>query len=228
MKKPLHCVLLIILGWSAGSSRNQPRQALLHRAAYQMAVPRQESDLSVSVEVVKQSYCHVDLDSFSVKMDVKLRFTNVAGQPVILARQTRTPRIIRVSKSVEAARKGILEYEPNIDEFTREAPTVPKFGDVPDSRRFIVLKPGESYEVTVPSGVFGTMRPTSGRGLLARGTYLLQLGVSTWPYPSTPEEVRKLQARWRGVGHLASGVVYSDFVPFTIPDKFNNPRCLGS
>src|SRR5689334_1177249 len=143
---------------------------------------RHQGDLSVSLEIVKQSYCHVDLDSFSVKMDVKVRFKNVANQPVILSRQIKSPRIIRVSKSVEAAKNGNVEYEPHIDEFTREIPSLPKFGNLPDAHRFIVLKPGESYEVTVPSGVFGTMKPAGGRGLLARGTHVLQLGVSTWPY----------------------------------------------
>jgi hypothetical protein len=51
--------------------------------------------------------------------------------------------------------------------------------------RFVVLAPGEKFETTVRTGVFGadgTSKNRSGNGLLAQGSYVLQIGISTWPY----------------------------------------------
>jgi len=187
-----------------------------------------EENLAVTIRVVGQKYCHVDLESFSVLMKVKLRFVNVSDRPVILSRQVRSPGIIRVAASVEAAKMGEFEYAPNVDAFTKESPSVPSFGDSPDPGLFVVLAPGGAYEATVPSGVFGTTKPVGGHGLLPAVTHVLQLGVSTWPYSTSPIETRRLRAAWSGFGQLATGIVYSGFVPFAIPKKFENPPCGGS
>jgi len=184
--------------------------------------------LAVSAQVVGQNYCHVDLESFAVRMSVKLRFVNVSDRPVILWRKIESPSIVRVAPSVEAGEAGEFEYAPNVDMFTKEAPSRPSFAESPDAKLFVVLAPGGAYKATVPSGVFGTMKPVGGRGLLARGAHVLQLGVSTWPYSSPPDEVRRLAAAWSRYGHLATGIVYSGFIPFTIPKKFKNPPCGGS
>ena len=36
---------------------------------------------------------------------------------------------------------------------------------------------------------------------------------------------QELKQRWIKYGDLATGLVYSDVAPFTLPEHFKNPRC---
>jgi hypothetical protein len=220
MKKVIWAILLVALGCSVGHGQKPPSQTPSGQVD-------QEKDLSVTGEVANQTYCHSDSNSFDVQMVVELRFTNTSKEPVILPREIKSPEIIRVSKNVEAAKEGIFEYDPNMDEFARPPRHLPKFGPSPDSERFVVLEPGETYRARVVSGVVAAVNPSGGRGLLAAGAHVLQLGISTWPYPNRPKEIHKLRAEWHRIGHLETDTVYSDFFPLNIPERPNNPRCPG-
>lgn len=192
----------------------------------------QDRDLSLRAEIIKQSYCHVDDESFSVRIDIRLRFANVSDHSVVLSKRIEKPPIVRVAKNVEDAVSGDFEYDPHPDYFTSELPRSPRFGEKPDAKYFVTLAPGNSYEVRSSSGVIGATsaaRAHRGSGLLAQGTHVLQLGVGTWPYEwpyfESSTDVKQLSERWSKYGHLANGLIYSDFVSFTIPDKFDNPPC---
>jgi hypothetical protein len=58
---------------------------------------------------------------------------------------------------------------------------------------------------------------------------MLQVGVYTWPYELPYFDVKtnsqELKQSWIKYGDLATGLVYSDFAPFTLPEHFKNPRC---
>ena len=139
----------------------------------------------LSAEIVNQSYCHVDDESFSVRLLIKLRFTNVSDHRVILAKLVESPLLVRAAKSGQDAEKGNLEYGPNVDYFPTELPASPRFGEKPDVEHFIILAPHESYEATVISGVVGAAvadKAREGSGLLAKGKHVLKFGVGTWPY----------------------------------------------
>jgi hypothetical protein len=195
----------------------------------------QKRDLSVKAEIITQSYCDVDEESFTVRMDIKLRFTNVSEHPVILAKRVENPPIVRAARTIENAEKGDFEYDPNVDYFPTELPPSPRFGEKPDEEHFITLAPEQSYEARVVSGVFGATvaaKARKGAGLLAKGSHVLQLGVGVWPYQwpyfASSTDVKELSERWIKYGHLASGFVYSDFVAFAIPDTFDNPPCKAA
>jgi len=181
--------------------------------------------LQASAEILDQRYCHSDNDSFSVLMKIRLKFRNASDHRIILARGIQSPGIIHVAKTVEDAQNKRFEYSPAIDRFTKEAVPSPSFGDSPGQKDFTILAAGESYETTVPSGVFGTMKKTSSHGLISRGMHVIQFGVSTWPFPTTPEEVIQLRAKWKDFGYLESDIVNTAFLTFGIPEKFVNPRC---
>jgi hypothetical protein len=111
-------------------------------------------------------------------------------------------------------------------------PDAPPFGPAPDPKLFILLAPRQSFETEVQASVVGASdagKPIKGSGLLARGSYVLQVGVSTWPYDwpdfSSKTDAQELKQRWNQYGHLAMGLVYSDVAPFTLPVRFENPRC---
>lgn len=190
------------------------------------------NDLSLNAEVFNQTYCHVDLDTFSVQMLIKLRFTNVSDHNVILSRRIESPAIVRVAKTVQDAQSGTFEYNPTIDYFPHKISAGPRFAKNPDSRLFITLSPKESYETTVTTAVVGAVdksRVPKMRGLLDKGSHVLQLGVSTWPYQwphfKTSADSQDLAKRWRPVGHLVTSTLFSDFAHFIIPDVFQNPQC---
>lgn len=180
--------------------------------------------LAATATILSQKYCHVDATSFSVLMKVKVRLTNASDQPVIVSRKIGSPGLVRVARTTEAGEAGRFEYAPNVDTFVKENPPHPAFGDAPSLKNFIVLLRGETYEVKISTGVFGTKQTSSGHGLISRGPHVLQLGISTWPYYGYGD-IDSLRKKWSRFGSLQSGVVYTNFILFKIPQEFANPPC---
>jgi hypothetical protein len=196
------------------------------------AAPQAEDLLSVHAEVVAQSYCHNYDDMFSVFMDLKLHFSNLSGHAVILSRKIESPNIVRAARDAEAGKNGVFLYSPDPHFTVAKLPKSPSFRSIPDSKLFVILKPGESFDGLVHSGVLGAKGEATGtpvNGLLSHGSYVLQVGVSTWPYEwpyfEAATDSQMLKQRWAKYGELSTGLVYSDFVPFVIPEHFKNPRC---
>jgi hypothetical protein len=196
------------------------------------AAPRAGNLLSVHAEVVAQTYCHVDDQAFTVFMDLKLHFTNLSDHAVILSRKIESPNIVRAARDAEAGKNGAFLYSPDPHFAVAELPKSPSFQSVPNSKLFVILKAGESFDSLVHSGVLGAKGKATGRpvyGLLSNGSYVLQVGVSTWPYKwpyfDAETDSEELKQRWAKYGELSTGLVYSDFVPFVIPEHFKNPRC---
>jgi len=183
----------------------------------------QDSDLTVNLKIISQKYCHNDNVSFSVLMEVRLRFTNKSNNPVILSRWIINPLIVRVAKTPDLGSFGVFEdnaiYEGEVGK------PYPHFGGHPDAKKFIVLSPGDSYDTIVQSGVVGKNSPIPEYGMVTKGTHYLQLGISTWAYLTSPREKSDLASAWSHFGKLATGIVYSEYVPFVIPENFSNPRC---
>lgn len=192
---------------------------------------RIENEVSLRIEVVGQSYCHVDDESFSARLGLRLRFTNSSDHSVILARKLVPPEVVRVARDADAGHKGDFLYAPNPDYFVNKLPNAPRFGDAPDPKLFVVLSPGESFETVGTSGVFGANDVAKAHrgGLLAKGSYVLQVGVTTWPYdwPNYTSKVtsQELRKRWLKYGNLVAGLVYSNFAQFNLPEHFENPPC---
>jgi hypothetical protein len=194
--------------------------------------PHAENLLSVHAAVMAQTYCHVDDQTFTVSMDVKLRFTNRSGHAVILSRRIESPSVVRAARDALAAENGSFLYSPDPHFTVTELPSSPSFGDKPDSALFIILSPAGSFETVVHSGVLAGKSDApikEGSGFLTKGSYVLQVAVSTWPYQwpyfDAVTDSQTLKERWTGYGQLSTGLVFSDFAPFTIPEHFKNPRC---
>lgn len=191
-----------------------------------------EKRLSVSARIVKQSYCHNDDEVVSIRMQVALRFTNTSENPVILAKLIESPPIVRAAMNAESAERADFESDPIFDFFPTKLPDAPQFGKSPDPKYFVVLAPQETYETTVDSGVFGWTGASQARkesGLLPKGDHVVQFGVGVWPYdwPYFARHITsdQLSKKWRKYGYLAHGFAYTNFVPFTIPEHFDNPFC---
>jgi hypothetical protein len=224
-------VLMIVLSF-VGSSGFSPSINSQHSQDEQEIAKRGEKSLTVHAEVIRQAYCHVDDEGFSASLDLRLRFTNASQRSVILSRKIEPPSIVRIARSVESAANSDFLYAPDSHFAVAEIPDSPSFGEMPDPKLFILLASGESFETVVPTAVFGINDPAKarkGNGLLATGSYLIQVGVFTWPYEwpyfSAKSDPSELKERWNQYGTLATGLVYSDLAPFTLPRHFKNPRC---
>jgi hypothetical protein len=220
------CLVLVALGTSPRFSQNRTPESAGE------AKLKVDDTLKIEAKVVGQKYCHVDSETFSVLLSLKIKFTNVSDHPVILARKIVDPPIVHVAQSIETAEKGEFEYDPNYDYFPQELPVPPRFGDAPDAKHFVVLSRTETYEAMTSTYVVGAFAVSfaNKRGpFLEKGSHVLQVGVEVWPYQwphfRSDGNTHDLELRWETYGHLANGIVYSDFVPFTIPDQFENPQC---
>jgi hypothetical protein len=223
-KIPLLLLLISVLGvpHEAGAQQDQDGASLREQAG---------KLVTVHAEVLRQSYCHVDDEAFTAFLDLRLQFTNFSHNSVILARKIEVP-IVRVARNAEAGQRNEFLFAPDPHFAVADVPDAPPFGEAPDPRIFAVLTAGKTFETVVQSGVLGAndaAKATKGSGLLAKGSYVLQVGAFTWPYQwpwfssnAKPQDVRQ---RWSKYGELISGLVYSDFAPFTLPEHFKNPRC---
>jgi hypothetical protein len=162
----------------------------------------------------------------------KIKFTNVSDHPVILARKIVDPPILRAAQSIETAEKGEFEYDPNDDYFPQELPVPPRFGDSPDAKHFVVLSRTETDEAMTSTYVIGALVASlaTKRGpFWEKGSHAPQVGVEVCPYQwshfRSDGNTHDLELWRETYGHLANGIAYSDFAPFTIPDQFENPSC---
>ena len=191
-----------------------------------------ENSLVAHIEIARQTYCHVDDESFGANIDLKLRLTNASDRTVILARKIEPPGIIRVARDAEAAQRNEFLFNPDILLGpVAELPPAPVFGKTPNPKLFVLLRKGESFETTTQTAVFAiedSAKPQP--GMLGKGaSYLLQVGFWTWPYQypyfDSKTETPELKRRWSSLGDLSAGILYSDFVSFTLPQQIENPPC---
>jgi hypothetical protein len=180
--------------------------------------------LTAFIAINSQDYCHVDDDSFSVRMEVNVKLTNVSSRPVILSKRIENPEIMRIASDIESARRGDFESAPNSDRFVSENSPIASFGETPDEERFVVLEPSKSYDTQIVATVFASKRSIPQPGLIGTGRHLLQVAISTWPYRDY-KNLSELERKWLTIGDLASGLIYTNFAEFRIPTKFKNPQC---
>jgi hypothetical protein len=209
-----------ILGLSSGADAQEPRGG--------GAPP--EKLLSVHMEIIDQSYCQVDDQIFGVLMDLRLRFINVSSVPVILSRRIGSKTIVDVAPDVKAGKNMNFLYSNYVsserDRLGDDAHLAPSFNDTPDSTLFVILAPSESFETVIFPGLLRSKGEVNGliEGRLSKGSYVLQVDVSTWPYVGLHSEEERLAERWAKFGKLATGSVRSDFASFTIPEHFKKNR----
>jgi hypothetical protein len=161
------------------------------------------------------------------KLNLRLRCTNSSGHTVILAGKFESPSIVRAARNTDAANRREFDYAPDVHSLLAEVPPeAPPFGETHDPKLFVMLATGESLDVLVQTSVFALTNPpkgTKGGGLLSKGSYVLQVGIHTWPYDwpnfTSKTDLQRLRQRWIKYGELATGLVDSDFAPFTLPER---------
>ena len=141
-----------------------------------------EKLLAAHVEVVNQSYCHVDDESFVAFLNLRLQLINSSDHPVILSRKIEPPLVVRAARDLQSGEKGEFIFAPEAHFTVARLPKGPSFGDAPDMKLLVLLAPKEKFETVVPAEVFGANDAAKSYGFLAKASCVLQVGVSTWPY----------------------------------------------
>ena len=184
--------------------------------------------LQVEVHLLDQSYCRGDDELFVASLRFKAVFVNVLREKIILARQVENPLTQRVAAINERGGVGELEYEFSWTPvyLTEHGQS---FAAKPDSERFVVLEPGDSYETAVQAGVMVRQEGavTLSSDAIAIGTsHYLQLNVPTWPYvPMPTAQLEGLRERWAPYGYLATEPAMSEWVRIAIPEDASPEDC---
>lgn len=179
--------------------------------------------VSVHAEVVRQAYCPIDGDFFSVRLSLKLRFTNQSSENVILIRRFEDPLIIRGAKDPDAFSRADFEFNPSFDVYRPKRRGKRRFGKAPDDNKFVILSPGKSYDTLAQDSFAASRRPTA--GFLASGEHVMQIGVTTWPLKFQQADPATTREQWVRFGKLETETVYSDLVPLHIPEMASATGC---
>ena len=108
--------------------------------------------LEARATIDSMKYCQGDPHTFTVYLKLRLVLLNRSSSPVIISRMVKIPAI-RVSKTAQDATAGKFLYDPAAYEISVAPLKAAKFGPKPNPDIFVVLNPGEKYEVSEWSGV---------------------------------------------------------------------------
>jgi hypothetical protein len=186
---------------------------------------RDEVPIRVTTTVLSQRYCKEPGSDVStnLRMRLRLRYTNVGTQPLILYKHENTVfrEMISRDPSAAAARKYVWDFSLTV---VNEGKNAIVDTSVPSSS-FIVLRPAQVFDAEAEVTIFvrgGAGVGNDSDGLLP-GDYILQVSVSTWP---DSEPLGKLlRTRWQNIGLLWFHDLTSEPMLFRIEKKQELEKC---
>src|SRR5260370_40433986 len=154
--------------------------------------------LELTVEVVAQNYCAASSSAAELQMNLRLRYTNVGNERLILYKG----HDLFYQTKIRSKPGG--EYKPyevvflNARYFDEEHESIDQSAP---SKVFVVLSPGGAFTREMTVGI-GVVNDEASRGNFAvpPGSHTLQLIVSTW-YKSRPL-AQRLRQQWQRKGLL--------------------------
>lgn len=180
--------------------------------------PNAPSDVEVRAEVTSQGFCSGAL-SEGLELRLRLRIINLSETSVIVARPPGLINDAEVAVDAAAGNRGEfeskLEWTPGVgDEENRH------FGRRP-SPSFLVLRASESKDIDVVAGLSVSRRDaTKGRPIREGTTHVLRVPLP-WYFPFnrlTKPEFAKLEKRWQPWGRIVTGVGFTNWVSFIVPE----------
>ncbi|MCP9496802.1 MAG: hypothetical protein MSG64_20385 [Pyrinomonadaceae bacterium MAG19_C2-C3] len=188
-------------------------------ARTQPSISRQNSPLRLSTSIVSQKYCAGDAELDSLQTELRLCYTNVGQQPLILYKGSNNISRVMVSRSAAEAAAGRFEANGSVTSIT-DGSHAETEGAVP-GEAFIVLPPGASYQTEADIAVLVARGDTSKvAGAVAAGEYVLQVEVPTWS--ESDDLAKKLRHRWRQSGFLW----YDPLTSIPMPLKVEKQRAV--
>jgi hypothetical protein len=178
--------------------------------------------LVIKADMLSQQYCANNPNMTTLRLRLRLRYTNAGVQKLILYRgddlfyqaRIRAARAEAGARPYEIAVLNARYLEVEDEPVEQPAP----------NKLFVILQPGASFEAETTVGVGVVPRSAArDRHAIFEGEHTLQLIVSTWY--RTPALAEKLRERWQRKGFLWSNPVASDPITFRAVRPPSPPPC---
>ena len=193
--------------------------------AFERAKSVQETPpLRLTMSLISSRYCREPGSDTSVNLRLKLRlrYTNVGQQPLILYKYDNT--ILRTMVSRDPADASNQRYVWDMSSTTVTGGKDVRTESAVPGTSFSVLTSGQYYEAEQETTVFvrGKSNGNESDGL-APGKYFLEVIVGTWP--ESLDLANLLRDRWQANGLLWSNALKSETMAFTIDGKRKEVNC---
>jgi hypothetical protein len=198
-----------------------PAMMLLLLFSFVMA-QGQERELELTVSIRGQQSCMVSANLDSLRLTLRLRYTNVGRRKLILYKGNRLFFQIFISRGQAGVEARSSELRTTHSRFFDEQPE--KIVASAPGSVFTTLSPGASYEteqlISVPVARDGVGRFNVSIGA---GEHLLNVAASTW-YESK-KLADDLRERWRTNGYLWTDPLLSNGVAFVVDENRSAAAC---
>jgi hypothetical protein len=166
--------------------------------------------LQLTVAIVSQSYCAVTSDSSALEMKLRLRYTNVGNQKLILYRGHDLFFQTKLRSALGNAAGPYEVWFVNSRYFDEELEPIDQASP---GKVFLTLPPGAVYEreMMISIGLVSE-KVERGNSTIRNGEHTLQLIVSTWY--KTRALAQKLREQWHRKGLLWSDALVSSPISF--------------
>lgn len=181
---------------------------------------RRSASLQLSTSIIGQQYCKGDDELDVLQIQLRLRYTNLSQQPLILYKGSTLIYRQMISRNVEAALAA--DYELASSNLVYEEGAA-KIGGAQPGKLFVILQPSGSFETTTLVAIPATHGAVKISGAVVTGEHVLQVRVSTWP--ESESLAGKLRARWRKRGYLWTDAVVSSPMTFTVEKNRPTVTC---
>ncbi len=182
----------------------------------------QESPLQLTVKIVGSEYCAADSELDSLRLKVRLIYTNRGKQQLILYKGT--PLVSRIIISRNAADAAAKRFEVNSSLTQLTSAGSKCYQGAAPNRCFILLPPNASFEAETVIGTFvvrGDAREIA--GAVKSGNHVLQVEVITWH--ESDDMAKNLRARWLRYGLLWYEPITSAPAPLAVQQQRNVVDC---
>ena len=206
----LHVVILFLWLSSIATVATQPKP------------PNQP--LQLTAKMVSQSYCAVTPDASALEMKLRLLYTNVGNQKLILYRGHDFFFQTKIRSAPGNAAGPYEVWFVNSRYFDEE---VEPIDQASPGKVFLTLSPGAVFEreMLISIGVVSE-KVERGNSTIRNGDHTLQLLVSTWY--KTRALAQKLREQWLRKGLLWSDVLTSSPISFVAQTPRLMARCKSS
>jgi hypothetical protein len=175
--------------------------------------PQGRPPLQLTTSIVNQRYCAGDEDLDSLQLELRLCYTNIGRQPLILYKGSNNISCVMASHNAEDAAAGRFEANGSVTTVTAESHV--EIEAAAPGEMFLVLPPGASYETEAEVSVLVARGGVSQvAGAVTAGEYVLQVKVPTWT--ESDDLAKKLRRRWRQGGFLWFEPITATPMPFRV------------
>ncbi|HKW76283.1 MAG TPA: hypothetical protein VJN64_12215 [Terriglobales bacterium] len=183
-----------------------------------------DSKLELVAAVKHARFCEGDRDTYSAHLLLSLRYINSGKRAAILYRSQHPIEITRatIAQNLPSLHNNRYETTLRYDQFIEppSAPDTPR----PDPRKFKVIAPGSSFELTgmVAIPVRFKLSPAIS-GTIGPGRHVMTAEVSNWPFSF--KGIDRLRTKWSGIGNLEYNEIGTNPFSFVIPSDPHLEDC---